>query len=136
MRTILAAVALVACTTIAGAQEARMFRCESPQGKRVDYGNLEALDAAMLQRFEDGPEWSDDAYGGVRLVVVIDRGTMLISWANAVPENIRGLVDDGRHVKRVAITDSDEISVWGTTTAANTAAIWRYYLNHLSSSRS
>jgi hypothetical protein len=130
MRTILVVFTLVACVTTAGAQEARMVQCESPRGKRVDYGNLQALDGKMLRHFVDGPEWSDDGYGGVRPVVMIEDNTMFISWANAVPENLRGLVDDGRHVKRIAITGHDEVSVWGTTMAANTAAIWRYYLNY------
>lgn len=130
MRSVLVVAALVVSTTTGTAYAARMFQCESPQGKRVDYGNLETLDGTMLRSFEDGPEWSDDSYSGVRPVVVIDRGTMFVSWANAVPENLRGLIDDGRHVNRIPIAGRDETSVWGMTTAASTAAIWRYYLNY------
>ena len=130
MRLFLATAVFFTCTTASGAEEARIFRCDSPQGKRVDNGNLEALDGTKLQRFEDGPEWSDDGYSGVRPVVVVDGDTMLISWANAVPKDLRGLVNDGRHVKRVPIAGRDAISVWGMTTKSNTAAIWRYYLNY------
>ncbi len=130
MRLVLAAAVFFTCATAWSAEEARMFQCELPHGKRVDYGNLEALDGTKLQRFEDGPEWSDDGYSGIRPVVVVDRDTMLISWANAVPKDLRGLVNDGRHVNRIPIAGRDAISVWGMTTKSNTATIWRYYLNY------
>jgi hypothetical protein len=129
MRTILTAAALVAYTIAASAHEARMYQCASPQGKRVQYGGLKAFDGTILQRFQDGPKWSDDAYGD-RPVVVIDQSTMLVSWPNYVPEILHDLVDNGRHVERVPITGRDEVSVWDTTTTARTVAIWRYYLNY------
>jgi hypothetical protein len=95
--------------------ETMMFQCGEPKGKRVDYGDLFDLEGKHLQKFSDGPQWSEDGFAGVRPVVVIEGGTMLISWSNAAPPNLRGQIDPGKRVYRIPITGNDDISVWGTS---------------------
>lgn len=98
---------------------------------RAEHGDLRALDGSdgWARRTEDGVEWSEDGYSGVRPQVAIGGGVMLVSWANAVPESIRGMVDDGRHVERFPIAGSDDTSVWGAMEKLSTVEVWRFYLN-------
>jgi len=106
------------------------FVCDEPSGKRVEVGDVRALDGRSLQRAADGPQWTDDGYRNVRPSVVIDSDTMKVTWGNALPDELIGVVKPQSHVINVPITGRDSISVYGTITNEMTVEIFRYYLNY------
>jgi len=52
---------------------------------------------------------------------------MLISWADALPADLKGVVEPRPWLHSVPITGRDNISVWGTSTERSTVDIWRFF---------
>lgn len=125
----LAAVLMILPAAEAAAQGA-LYQCDTPTGKRVDYGDVLRLGGGHVQKFSDGPQWSDDGFNGVRPVVQLDGNTMRITWGDAVPPSLTGKVPQGTRVYEVQIQGRDLQSVWGVTARSTTVDIWRFYTNY------
>lgn len=130
MKATIALCVVVLGITVATATSANQFTCDEPRGMRAEHGDFFSLDGSRFQRAEDGVKWSEDGFSGVFPNVLIRAKGMVISWANAVPQSIRGLVDNGEKVYRIPIIGRDEISVWGVRAQSSTAEIWRFYENN------
>lgn len=130
MRTRLMLCATIFGTTLAITSSASQFTCDEPRGMRAEHGDLFALDGTQLRSAKDGVKWSEDRYSGLFPEVLIRSEEMVISWANAVPPSIRGLVDNGKQTYHIPILGRDKISVWGVRAESEIAEIRRFYGNN------
>jgi hypothetical protein len=55
------------------------FVCDTPQGKRVEQGDVYRLDGSPIRRATDGFEWSEDGFANVQPTVVIDGDRFLVT---------------------------------------------------------
>jgi hypothetical protein len=115
----------------ATAQQPRAFRCDAPQGKVVNYGDWPRSDGTFLQRFADGPKWSDDGFNGISPIVVVSGDQMAITWGNYVPSLLDRKVDDRPRIFHVPIQGRDHVSVYGTVIMPSVVHVFRFYFNQL-----